>query len=619
MIMLNLNKIAKLLTLVILPAMLFTACNNNNDDTNPVDPNALTSISQIVANGQNFTFLKAAIETAGGDLGTTLSNEGTLTVFAPTNDAFIAAGFANEAAVRAADAATLTSILTYHVLGTVAKSSGLSSGAVATQNGQEVYLSVNGSNIFLNGKVKVTTADVDATNGVVHVIDQVLIPPTQDVTQIAVANNTASTPEFTALVAALTKANLVGTLADATKDFTVFAPTDAAFNEFLGQLGLTLDNVPTELLTKILTYHVVSGNVFSTDLVNGATPATLNGANLTVNINGSEVTVSSLNTSKIVTTNILGTNGVIHVIDKVLVPVADFTITQVAQIGDNFGLLEAAVIKAGLATTLGGGEFTVFAPVDQAFKDAGFADAAAINASTQADMSDIVTYHAIAAKALSTDLTSKAYAAVNNQDLYISTEGGVFINPTNPNQNIQVTTADVVTKNGVIHVIEKVILPAKLQFGEQGTIEDLVVKLAGTNNDGEFSELKKAIVRANLLGVLDNSATNFTVFAPTNAAFQALYTSLGVNGIDDIAVGTLETVLKYHIVKANSKVYSNDLSNGPVTMLSDGQITVSLNNGVELDATDGVLSKNLPNAKVTSANIVTANGVVHIIDQVLLP
>ncbi len=615
---LYLNNLAKLLIWVILPTALFTACKKD-DTPNPLDPNALVTIAELVSTSSDFTFLRAAIDVADGDLGTTLASSGTFTVFAPKNDAFIAAGFADEAAVRAADPATLKAILTYHVLGTVAKSSGLTSGAVATENGQNVYLSVNGSEIFLNGKIKVIQADVEATNGVVHVVDQVLMPPTQDVTQIAVANNTATTPEFTALVAALTKADLVNTLADGTKDFTVFAPTDAAFNEFLGQLGLTLDNVPTELLTKILTYHVVSGNVFSTDLTNGATPATLNGANLTVGINGADVTVSSLNSSKVVTTNILGTNGVIHVIDKVLVPVADFTITQVAQVGDNFGLLEAAVIKADLATTLSGGEFTVFAPTNQAFIDAGFADEAAINASTQSNMSDIVTYHAIAAKALSTDLSSQAYAAVNGQDLYISTNGGVFINPSNPDQNIQVTTADLVTKNGVIHVIEKVILPAKLQFGEQGTIEDLVVKLAGTNEDGEFSELKKAIVRASLLGVLDNSSTNFTVFVPTNAAFQALYQSLNVTGVDQIDVSTLETVLKYHIVKDNSKVYSNNLTNGSVTMLSDGQITVSLSNGVELDATDGVLKKSLPNAKVTSANVVTANGVIHIIDQVLLP
>ncbi|HAS47000.1 MAG TPA: hypothetical protein DCS93_41335 [Microscillaceae bacterium] len=618
MIILHLNKIAKLLLWAVLPAILFTACNQD-DDPNPTDPNALTNISEIVANGSDFTLLKAAIETAGGDLGTTLSSEGTLTVFAPTNAAFVAAGFADEAAVRAADPAFLTSVLTYHVIGSVAKSASLTSGAVATQNGQNVYLSVNGANIAINGKVKVTTADVDATNGVVHVIDNVLIPPTQNVAQIAVASSNASSPQFTALVAALTKAGLAGTLADGTKNFTVFAPTDAAFNEFLSQLGLTLDNVPTDLLSKILTYHVVSGNVFSTDLINGATPTTLNGANLTVNIANSEVTVSSLNTSKVTATNALGTNGVIHTIDKVLVPVADFTITQVAQVGDNFGLLKAAVVKAGLATTLSGGEFTVFAPVDQAFKDAGFADAAAINAANQTDISDIVTYHAIAAKALSTDLTSQAYTTVSQQDLYISTQGGVFINPSNPNQNIQVTTADVVTKNGVIHVIEKVILPAKSQFGEMGTIEDLVVKLAGANDDGEFSELKKAIIRANLLGVLDNSSTNFTVFAPTNAAFQALYQNLGVTGVDQIEVSTLEAVLKYHIVKQNTKVYSNNLSNGPVTMLTDGQITVNLDNGVELNATDGVLNRSLPNAKVTGANVVAANGVVHIIDQVLLP
>ncbi|MDX2305619.1 MAG: fasciclin domain-containing protein [Microscillaceae bacterium] len=620
------SKIFPLFFLLGLTSLILTSCKDDDDEPTP----STSTITDVVVNGADFSLLEAAlvrVSTGGGsDLVGLLDGTTDYTVFAPTNAAFQAAGFANEAAINAADVATLEEILTYHVLAGEFLSSALSSGARETANGDDIYLSVNGSNIFINGSTQVTSANVVAGNGVIHVINKVLIPASQDVTEIAIEASEATTPEFGSLVAALTQAGLVDDL-QAAGPFTVFAPTDAAFEEFLGQLGLTLDQVPDELLSQILLYHVVSGRVFSSDLTNGATPATLNGATVRVNLTGG-VFIESLNQSEVTAADILATNGVIHQIDKVLVPIEDFTIAQIAQVGDDFTLLEAAAGAAGLVDDLNNGtNLTVFAPNDDAFAATNL-DAAALAGLTTAQAEEIIGYHALTEEKLAADFgTGGPETTLAGLDIFVNvTANGVFINPSNPGQNIRVTTANVQAKNGVIHIIEKVILPPSLQFPENGTVTDLVVKLA-TDNPGEFTQLLAAILRvdstiansneklANVLG----SNGPFTVFAPTDAAFQALYTKLGVTSVSQIDAATLKAVLLYHVVQANAKVYSTDLTAGTVTMLDGNNITISLSNGVTITSRDLALDLDPTNATVTGANVVASNGVVHIINQVLLP
>ena len=416
-------------------AFTLTSCGDDDNEVTP-DPSTLT-ITETVVEGADFSLLEAAltrVSTGGGsDLVTLLSSTTqSFTVFAPTNAAFQAAGFADEAAIEAADVATLEGILTYHVVAGSFLSSQLSSGAVVTANSDSVYLSVNGSDIFINGNTQVTTANQSVANGVIHIINQVLIPASQDITEVAIASSTATTPEFGNLVAALTQANLVTAL-QADGPFTVFAPTDAAFNEFLGQLGLSLNEVPNDLLTQILLYHVVPGRVFSTDLTNGAAPATLNGAAVNVNLNGG-VFIESLNQSEVTAANILATNGVIHQINKVLIPIADFTIAQIAQVGDDFTLLEAAVGASGLLTSLNDttADLTVFAPNDAAFAATNL-DATALGNLTTDQAAEIIGYHALTTRKLANDFGNGGpETTLANLDLFVNVDNGVFINPFKP-------------------------------------------------------------------------------------------------------------------------------------------------------------------------------------------
>ena len=292
--------------LMIAASLLFTACS---DDETPVMESK--NIVEVAADAGNFSILIEAAQKAG--LAEFLSTENNLTVFAPTDDAFAALlsdlGLSSLDDVPVAD---LTQILTYHVIGTKVMSTDLSTGYVPTlasfnDNNISMYVEV-GNGVSINGSVSVTTADVEAENGVIHVVDKVILPPT--VVNIALANE-----NFTTLVQAVVKAGLVDALS-ADGPFTVFAPTNAAFDALFVQLGISgIDDLTTEQLIPILTYHVVSGNVVSTELSSGEV-GTLNGQNLSVDLSAGV----KINESEVIAADIQGSNGVIHVIDQVLIP-----------------------------------------------------------------------------------------------------------------------------------------------------------------------------------------------------------------------------------------------------------------------------------------------------------
>lgn len=294
--------------------VLFSSCNE--DDTPAPDPN----IVEVAASNNNFSTLVSAVQTAG--LVPTLSGTGPFTVFAPTNDAFnrflTANGLtANE--LLASDG--LSETLTYHVVGASVPSSAVRAGKVTTVSGDPFYISIAPNNeIWINGNTKITATDVQASNGIIHVLDNVITPPTLNIAEIAIASSTAAQPQFTQLVAALVRANLAGAFQGGfDDDFTVFAPTDAAFQELYTALGVTgVGQIPLETLTAVLQYHLVPARAFSQDLREGASlPTLLTGKNLTVNLSNLKINDSGLVAAAL---NIHATNGVIHVIDKVLLP-----------------------------------------------------------------------------------------------------------------------------------------------------------------------------------------------------------------------------------------------------------------------------------------------------------
>ncbi|HOC47450.1 MAG: fasciclin domain-containing protein [Bacteroidales bacterium] len=287
---------------------ILTGCEKAEEEMKPVSD---MTIAEYAGSDANFSILVQALTKA--DLVNILNGTGNFTVFAPTNAAFTS--LFNQLGISGIDALTketLTPILLYHVLGTEAKSSMISSGYYKTLSpaqGSNLSLKVDvASGVKLNKTANVTTADVDVKNGVIHVIDKVLLPPT-------VVDQALNNDSFSILVQAVVKANLVETL-NGSGPFTIFAPTNAAFESLFTTLGISgVADLTAEQLVPILTYHVVSGNVLSTQLQAGNVE-TLNGA-----ISVALSPVPTINGStKIVATDVQASNGVIHVIDQVLLP-----------------------------------------------------------------------------------------------------------------------------------------------------------------------------------------------------------------------------------------------------------------------------------------------------------
>jgi uncharacterized surface protein with fasciclin (FAS1) repeats len=256
------------------------------------------------------------------DLAGALSAPGPLTVFAPTNDAFAALlaelGVSKEALL--ADKPLLTAVLQYHVLGSRVLKSGVQLGQPITPLAGGIFKidTVGGDLTITDGRnrtSKITATDVFASNGVIHVIDKVILPANQTIVQTALA-----LPQFSILVEAVVAADLVDALS-AAGPFTVLAPTNDAFAALLAELGVTKEALLADkpLLTKVLTYHVLPARVLKAQVPVGAAITTLQGETFTVNASLA-ITDRRNRTSNITATDVLTSNGVIHVIDKVILP-----------------------------------------------------------------------------------------------------------------------------------------------------------------------------------------------------------------------------------------------------------------------------------------------------------
>jgi uncharacterized surface protein with fasciclin (FAS1) repeats len=312
-----------LLLLFVVPVF-FVACEEEEDDT----PTPVMEDPDVVAYLQaddNYSLLVDAVVKA--DLVTTLQGDGPFTLFAPDNDAFQAfLDAAGTGSVEATPADVLASVLLNHVITARAESGSLTTGYVETaatpsfdsEVNLNLYIDLT-DGVTLNGTVKVTEADIDVTNGVIHKVDNVIGLPT--VVTFAVAD-----PTFATLTAALTRDGLTTDFVDVLSGdgpFTVFAPTNEAFGDLLVALDVeTLDDVDAATLEAALLAHVTTaGNVRSTALSNGQEIETLQGAKLTVNLDTTPPTLEGPNnTVEITVTDVQAANGVVHVINAVILP-----------------------------------------------------------------------------------------------------------------------------------------------------------------------------------------------------------------------------------------------------------------------------------------------------------
>ncbi|MGB0378620.1 MAG: fasciclin domain-containing protein, partial [Poseidonia sp.] len=342
---------------------------------------------------------------------------------------------------------TLSDILLYHVVAGAVPAANVSDCMSATAvNGHPLAFTV-GDGVMVND-ANVSLADVNTSNGIIHVIDKVLMPTD---TPNDIPRTAQCTGVHNSLVSAVVQAELLETL-QGTGPFTLFAPTDQAFAD----AGIDLAALDTlegkQALTDILLYHVVAGNVPSTALSECMTAEAVNGQSLSftvgdsVMVNDATVSIADVNTS----------NGVIHVIDTVLMPTdTPNDIPRTAQCTGVHNSLVSAVVQAELLETLQGtGPFTVFAPTDQAFADAGIDLAALDTPEGKATLSDILLYHVLDSAVPAANVSDCMTAtAVNGHPLAFSVGASVTVN------GATVTATDVPTSNGLIHVIDKVLMP----------------------------------------------------------------------------------------------------------------------------------------------------------------
>ncbi len=560
---------------------------------------------------QSFTILNTALQSTG--LNVILDGNGPFTLFAPTDEAFLAAFTAEEIGELVADdadkdedLAALTDILLYHVVGGNIPASALVPGAntVVALSGQSFTVNVGDDGVTAqNGNVVET--DIPSSNGVTHVVDAILAP-------FGVGSELENTGVASILSTAVAAAGLSSVL-DGEGPFTLFAPTDAAFlSAFTAEEleELLADDADKEedlaALAGILSYHVVNDLILASDITEGTNAVNaLTGIGLNVTLDENGVTIQGAN---VVQTDIRVGNGVIHLVDGVLAPYGIGSTIAAGGTSKSFSILSAALEATGLDAALDGdGSFTLFAPDDEAFleifSEEDLAELLADDADKEADLADlaaILSYHVVPSEIRSTDLAEgvNAALALTGVNLFVElSEGAVTV------QDIPVTEADILAGNGVIHAVGGVLSP----FGIGSTIGS-----GGTTES--FSILSAALAATELDAALDGSGS-FTLFAPNDAAFLAAFTQeqldelLADDADKESDLADLAAILSYHVVP--SEIRSTDLSEGINTAAS---LT-----GTNLYVTLAEGAVTVQEGTVIEADLFAGNGVIHVVDSVLTP
>jgi len=593
------------------------ACGSSSSDplvTPTPDPD-LGNIAEVASENGNFDTLVTLLGNTGLD--EVLSDpDGAFTVFAPTDDAFALLGEETLAALEE-DPELLEQILLYHVYteGVVdaGGAMGLAGSTIEMGNGDYAGLGLDDGNLYVNLSL-ITMPDVQASNGVIHVIDAVMMPPEPaGDTDLTIAEIATDNGNFETLLAAVDVAGLTGALDDPDAEFTLFAPTDDAFAKIDEEtLQAILDD--EDVLEALLMQHLVPDATVGSAGAYAAIGTSLemgNGAELPITVSGDPgERVLRIGNIAVTMVDIYASNGVIHVVDTVIVgdlslPAPMLSIVEVAEAAGNFETLLAALNATDLDEVLGDLDetFTVFAPTDDAFDalEEGLLDE--LLADTDR-LRNILLYHVFGGERVDSgaaigiaegddsiiEMVNDDYAALS-----LGSEG-LLINLSN------VIDPDVMAENGIIHAVDTVMMPP----AERGEPTDNIVETAIANDD--FNTLVDLVVEAGLDGALSNEEANFTVFAPTDAAFEALGDAL-----DDVRndPDLLEQILLGHVLDMEvNSILAYSLNGGAAeTMATDFFVDIEIANG----------TLTVGGSTVVAADIYTTNGIIHVIDTVILP
>ncbi|KXX69762.1 fasciclin domain-containing protein [Flammeovirga sp. SJP92] len=575
-------KTLDLLKLVFIFSILFTSCTEEDDNQNPTNlPANATTIAGIASSTSDFSTLTSAL-TAANLVDTFDDANGEFTVFAPTNSAFAQLLAENNGISTLDDISSgaLDVLLKNHVVKGKVLSSQLEDGQmVETLAGTKLEVSISNGVVMVGG-VTVTTPDVEASNGVIHIVDNVIVP-TESLT---IAQLAISTPDFSTLVTALSTANLVTPFTVPTNQYTVFAPTNQAFAD----AGINLDELTEAQLQRILLHHVATNRVLSSGLENGGMVETLAETELMVKIEGGSVMIGE---ATVVQADVSAYNGVVHAINKVLIPEDELdTILGIAS-SDDFSSLATALTSANLASMFGETDkmYTVFAPDNMAFQsllDATNGISSFDDLSLEA-LDILLRHHVVEGKVMAMDLEDgQMVTTLAGTKLEVKLMGSdVMIG------GVKVKMPDVEASNGVVHVVENVIVPTQALT---------IAQIAISNN---FTSLVDALAKAELVSPFTDATNEFTVFAPTNEAFAAAGIDLNTVSKEDLG-----RILKHHVIQTG--VLSSALTSGQkVETLAGTKLEVMIENGTVM----------ISEGMVALPDLSGVNGVVHVIDKVLMP
>ena len=538
----------------------------------------------IIVPSANHSSLEAAIITANLQ-GALQDPTASLTVWAPDNQAFDDLATALGTDINGLLALpNLADILTYHVLGTTNNAASLSNGQIETplNAANTIKITVTGTGDVFANHAQVNAADLPADNGVVHSIDAVILAD-ETVADIAIDNG------FSTLVTAVATAELLPVVTDPFATLTVFAPDNTAFDNLATALGVTLNDIlALPNLADILTYHVLGTEVDAASVTNGGIVQPVSATNtLKTTVTGTgDVFV---NQAQVVLTDLTAGNGLVHTLDAVVLP--GETVADIA-IDNGFSTLVTAVATAELlpAVTDPFATLTVFAPDNTAFDNLATALGVTLNdILALPNLQDILLYHVLGAEVDAASVQNGGIVTALSATNTIKTSvfgGNVYAN------QAQVQLADLTADNGLVHTLDAVILPNE-------TVVDAAI-------DNGFTTLTAAVIAAELLPTLSDPSAQYTVFAPTDAAFDTYVMDAGITLNDLLAAPNLADVLLYHTL--GSEALSTGLSAGNVTTLEGSDVVVNLTGGVFIN-----------DAEVTLADVDVDNGVVHVINKVLDP
>jgi len=585
-----------LLAVLLTMAFVTAGCDGDDDDGMVTPPTTdPASIAELAADQDNLTTLVAALEAAGLDA--TLADENaTFTVFAPADAAFDA----YDVDFLVGNTDLLSEVLQFHVVqGAAALAGDLSDGdTFTTVQGDDITVSIRDGSVFVNG-AQVTTADVEASNGVVHIIDDVLLTNRTAGERLLVTNATES------LYNAIDQAGLADAFNDPNNEWTTFAPNNAAFG------AADLSGFSDTEVQAILQYHTLDGITDSAALLqlladNGGevSVATNQGEEITfreeadgsISLNGGQATLDLENLDQ------RASNGIIHQIDGVLVPptLQPPSLAGLVSETSSLSTLNAALGAVGLDATLAdeAATFTVFAPEDASF--APYDVEYLLDNPTL--LEEVLGFHVVQGAAVfSGDLSDgDTFTTVQGDDITISIrDGNVFVD------GAQVTTPDVAASNGVAHLIDDVLLTNRT-----------VVERATVTSD--FSILADLVGEAGLADALSGPGPDgedgITVFAPTNAAFLAALDANDNGTIDSSEIpSNAADILQYHVLDDVFFAADVPTSETALPTLEGADVTV-VRSGSEV-----TINPNADDASVVAPDVEASNGVIHGIDTVLIP